>query len=388
MRLIEVTTPALARDFLTMPVPLYKDDPNYIRPLDDDVESVFDPLRNKRYLDGDCIRWILRDDAGQTIGRIAAFVHYETAMSFEQPTGGAGFFECINNREAAFMLFDAAKAWLLNKKMEAMDGPINFGDRDKWWGLLVDGFTEPCYCCNYNPPYYRELFESYGFEVYFKQYTYYMDPMKPLPEALYNRAERIMASGDYHFGHLRLNQLPKYAEDFRQIYNKAWVHHNGVKAMSSDQAQALVNGMKTVIDEKLIWFAYYKKEPVGFFISIPELNQLFVKYVNGKLDLIGKLKLFWRKYLKKCDTAYGIVFGVVPEFQRKGVELAMIGAASRVVQNGRLMPYRHLQMNWIGDFNPRMMRVVEFIGGRIYKTHHTYRYLFNRDLEFKRHPVI
>src|SRR3546814_3717429 len=85
-----------------------------------------------------------------------------------------------------------AKTWLEGKGMEAMDGPINFGDRDKWWGLLVDGFYEPCYTCNYNPPYYQDFFEQYGFQLYFKQYTY-LRKVKEKVNAVYaDRALRIL----------------------------------------------------------------------------------------------------------------------------------------------------------------------------------------------------
>lgn len=46
-----------------------------------------------------------------------------------------------------------------------MDGPINFGDRDSWWGLLVKGFEfTPLYCNPYNFEYYVRLFENYGFK--------------------------------------------------------------------------------------------------------------------------------------------------------------------------------------------------------------------------------
>ncbi len=83
---------------------------------------------------------------------------------------------------------------------------------------------------------------------------------------------------------------------------------------------------------------------------------------------------------------YGLVFGIIPEHQKKGVEIAMIvSAANSLLKN---KAYDDIQMNWIGDFNPRMMHVAEQIGARVYKTHHTYRYLFDRTLEFKRHPEI
>ncbi len=173
MQLIPVTSPELAQKFIQVPVILYKNDPNFIRPLDKDIEQVFDPKQNKFFRHGECERWLLIDDQQKTIGRVAAFIDKRTATKFEQPTGGMGFFECINNQAAANLLFDQCKNWLTTRGMEAMDGPINFGDRDKWWGLLVEEFSPASYGTNYNFPYYRNLFEHYGFQLYFKQYTYY-----------------------------------------------------------------------------------------------------------------------------------------------------------------------------------------------------------------------
>ncbi|HEY4651824.1 MAG TPA: hypothetical protein VIG72_10435, partial [Pontibacter sp.] len=137
MQLIEVNTPELAREFLNVQVNLYKKDPNYIRPLDKDVNDVFDPKKNRLLQQGEAVRWLLQDSTGKYIGRVAAFINKRTANSYEQPTGGMGFFDCINDQAAANMLLDACKNWLHERGMEAMDGPINFGERDKWWGLLI-----------------------------------------------------------------------------------------------------------------------------------------------------------------------------------------------------------------------------------------------------------
>src|SRR5882724_4331793 len=188
MELIEVTTPALAKAFIETNVVLNKDNPNYIRPLDKDVEEVFDKKKNKAFRHGECARWILKDGSGKPIGRIAAYANRKYKNKGDEvPVGGIGFFDCINNQEAADMLFDVAKHWLLQKGMEAMDGPINFGERDRWWGLVVQGFQEPMYGMNYNPPYYQALFESYGFRLYFQQVCLGMDPKKPLNQKVVER---------------------------------------------------------------------------------------------------------------------------------------------------------------------------------------------------------
>lgn len=387
MEIIEVKTKKQAKAFLELPIHLYKNESNWIRPLDKDIEGVFDPKFNKFFRNGECTRWILINEQNETIGRIAAFINRKTMnKDNDQPTGGIGFFECVEDQEAANTLFDTGKKWLEAKGMEAMDGPINFGDRDTWWGLLVDGFDrEPNYQCNYNFPYYRTLFETYGFEVYFKQFTFGRPIMDPLSDRLYEKAQVANQDSDYSFRHIEKRKLKKYAEDFRQVYNAAWARHPGVAEMTSIQANAIIKKMKPIMDEKIMWFGYHKDQPVGFYINIPELNQVF-KHVNGKLNFIGKLKFLYHKLMKTNKKMIGLVFGIAPEHQGKGVDGALIMAIRDVIQE-TYTRYQELEMNWIGDFNPKMIKVVEQVGGDVVKTHHTYRYLFDRNKEFKRMPV-
>jgi hypothetical protein len=389
MRVIEVNNKALASEFVKLPIGLYKNEPHWVRPLDKDIENVFEKKKNKTFRNGKCIRWILQDDSGKAIGRVAAFINEKTLnKDNDQPTGGMGFFECINNQEAAFMLFDACKQWLIDNGIEAMDGPINFGERDKWWGLLVDGYDiDPNYNCNYNLPYYKVLFEEYGFKDYFQQFTFGRKVRAPFSSKLMDKGEKILSDKDsgYHFRHMELKHLDKYTEDFRVVYNKAWARHNGVSEMSSLQAKAIMNQMKPILDEKIVWFGYFNDEPIAFYINLPEVNQIF-KYVNGKLDWIGKLKFVYHKWRKTCNKMIGLVFGIVPEHQGKGVEGALVLATAQMVQKD-YPRYDDLEMNWIGDFNPKMIRVVEQVGGDIVKTHITYRKLFDESKEFKRCPI-
>ncbi len=386
MRIISVADKKTERLFLTMPLPLYRSDPNYIRPFDNDVQDVFEPSKNSLFQQGRCARWLLLDDTEKPIGRIAAFYDEKTASNNTQRTGGCGFFECINNQAAANMLFDTAKTWLTEQGMEAMDGPVNFGNRERWWGLLVDGYHPPCYCCNYNPPYYQTLFEQYGFQVYFKQFTYRREIAAELSNKILEKAAHTLDDVGYTYDHIRRDQLDKAASDFRTVYNEAWGKHVGVNPMSEKGAQKLMNSLKPILDTKIIWFAYYRDKPVAFWVNIPDVNQLIVKFMDGKLTWWGKILFLWNRWRRRCRTMFGIVFGVTPEHQKKGVEAAMVLHAARLMQ--RELNYEDLQMNWIGDFNPKMMNVARYVGGRIYKTHHTYRYLFDRTIPFERHPIL
>ena len=130
MKLVTVCDERTTKDWMRLPWTIYRYDPNWIPHLKQDVEKVFDPDRNKLLTDGQAERWVLYDDQGTVLGRIAAFINPKTAHTEAQPTGGMGFFECTDDQQAANMLLDAARDWLKERGMEAMDGPINLGDRN------------------------------------------------------------------------------------------------------------------------------------------------------------------------------------------------------------------------------------------------------------------
>lgn len=385
---IEIKTPVQEKEFLDFPSVLYKNDHHWIRPLDKDIKAVFDRRKNGMYRGGDAVRWLLKDAGNRTVGRIAAFYNSDTAAKNEQPTGGCGFFECIDDQQAANLLFDAARDWLAEKGMEAMDGPVNFGDRDAWWGVLTDGFYEPVYGMNYNAPYYKELFENYGFKNYFDQYTYRKDFRPPvLNPAVLEKARRLKDTAGYRFGHVDVKNLSKHAEDFRIVYNRAWVNYTEVPEMTPEHAQALMRKLKPIIDGRIMIFAYHHDEPIGFFIMIPDLN-CAVKHLNGKFGLWAKMKFFYHMKIRKKNLhVNGLIFGVVPEFQGRGVDCGMIDYFKEVME--KITYYDYLQLNWIGDFNPLMMRVAEqYVCAYRYKRHVTYRYLFDREKAFKRAPRV
>jgi len=386
MQLTEVSDKRTAKEFLDVNVLVNKNDPNYIRPLDKDIDEVFDPEKNKAFRHGEAIRWILKDEDGKLIGRIAAFTNKKYKNKGDDvPVGGIGFFDCINDQNAADMLFDVAKHWLMQRGIQAMDGPINFGERDRWWGLLVEGFEPPVYCLNYNPSYYRELFENYGFKNYFNQHCYALKVMERVQEKFYSRHALIAENPDFSARHIKKSQLEKFAKDFTIVYNRAWAKHGGLKELSLPVVLRLFQTMKPIMDEKICWFIYYKNEPIGIWVNLPDLNQWF-KYLNGKFDLFHKLKFLWVKKTKKCKKFTGLVFGIVPEFQGKGVDAYMIMEGAKIIQGQHL--YDDFEMQWIGEFNPKMINVAESLGTYRSRLLTTYRYLFDRAKEFKRHPIL
>jgi hypothetical protein len=375
-----------------------KGNPYYIHPLEKDINDVFDREKNKTFRFGDATRWILKNEKGELIGRIAAFTNKKYKNKGDDvPVGGIGFFDCINDQAAADMLFDVSRHWLLQKGMEAMDGPINFGERDRWWGLVVKGHEmQPMYCMNFNPPYYSELFENYGFRGFYNQICYSLPADEILQQKFYDRHAECARDPLYSAVHIRKNQLDKFARDFAIVYNKAWAGHGGLKQIDEKVVRKMFRTMKPVMDEKVSWFAYYNGEPVAIWINLPDLNQWF-KELKGKFDLFHKLKFLWLKMTRKNPKFNGLVFGVIPEFQGKGVDSYMIVEGCKVIQNltfengkpklGKLL-YERYEMQWIGEFNPKMINVVEALTTDRSRILTTYRYLFDRTKEFKPHPIL
>ena len=379
----EVTTEADKKAFLQVALDIYKTDPNWIRPLDKDIAEVFDPGKNKFFKKGKCTRWLLRDDNNKYIGRIAAFVN--NTYKQKQPTGGVGFFECINDQNAANFMLNHCKAWLAEQGMEAMDGPINFGERDKWWGLLTEGFYAALYGMNYNPPYYKTLFENYGFQLYFNQVCFGMKVQDRPDEKFYKRHAAIAADSNYSARQIKKSELEKFAKDFTYVYNKAWAGHGGGKQLEERTVQKMFKTMKPVMDAHISWFAYYKDEPIAIWLNLPDLNQFF-KHLNGKFGLLQKLRFLYLKQFGKCSRFVGIVFGVIPEFQGKGVDAYIIIEGAKVIQP--LKKYEDYEMQWIGDFNPKMINIAESLGTHRSRILTTYRYLFDRTQPFERHPIL
>lgn len=383
--LSEVNGRKQEEDFLQLPVDLYRNNPYWIQPLDGDVRKVFDPSKNPCFQQGECIRWVLYDEQGKPVGRVAAFVNGKTCRLDKYTVGQMGFFECIDDREAAFMLFDQCREWLESRGMEAMEGPVNFGERIEWWGLLVEGFDRyPNYAMPYTQPYYIKFFEEYGFKDYFRQFTFRTRlVVESLSKIVVWKADRLLKNPDYSVLTYGDIGKQKSIEALLEVYNKAWnLEVHGVDGITRAQVEALYKSLRPIIDKELIYFAFYKGQPIGFFLMFPEINQV-IRHLKGKMNLWGALKLLYYRNFKKIDVALGQLFGVVPEFQGKGVEAAMIKQfCERVVARNR--EYKYLEMNWVGDFNPVMVHLMQYLGAIADKTHVTYRKLFREDIEFVR----
>jgi hypothetical protein len=372
MKIQEVRSKKDAKSFLEVSRIIYKNDANWVCPLDQDIEAVFDAKKNNFHQHGKVKRWILFNQENQLIGRIAAFINDKKAYNFEQSTGGVGFVEAIDNSDAFKILFDTAKTWLQSEGMEAMDGPINFGENDNFWGLLIDGFTHPSYGMNYHKPYYKNHFENYGFEGLYEQITNHLDINKPFPERFTKIATWVSKKEGYDFKHLDVKQFDSFAAHFMEIYNDAWKNFPNFSPIKLETVLESFNKMKLIMDPKLIWFAYVNGEPASFVVILPDAN-LMIKPLNGKLGLIEKIKFMYYKY-KGVNRMRAIVMGTKEKFQKHGLESALFIKLKEYVIP--LNQYKELELSWVGDFNDKMLSIHEATGAVFGKRHATMRKIF------------
>lgn len=385
MKLTEVTERKTAKMFLDTPRVLYRDDPVWVCPLDRHISNVFNPVTNPYYKHGTATRWVLTGKDNSLLGRIAAFIDFKVAGTYDQPTGGIGFFECIDDDMAAGMLFDTAREWLREKGMEAMDGPQNFGETDKYWGLLVNGFTHPSFEIAYNPPYYQGLFERYGFRVYYKMEGFHYDLTRPLDDRFRKIAEWVAAKPGYEFRHFTWKEQDRYIADFAEVFNEAWASFKAnFEPLEPDYIKSVLKKAKVILDEEFIWLAYFEGKPIAIYLMFPDLNQI-LKHLNGKLDPLSLIRFLWLKNRKTMTRARGMLMGVIPKYQGLGIESAFILKLREALKHKP--HYTEVEFSWVGDFNPKMRKIFVSVGSVPVKNYNTYRYLFDRTKEFRRYPI-
>jgi hypothetical protein len=266
-----------------------------------------------------------------------------------------------------------------------MDGPVNFGENDNFWGLLVEGFTPPAFGMNYNPTYYKSLMEAYGFKPFFYQETKHLDMLKPFPARFWKIAEWMMRKPGFTFEHLKKSKFQKYADDLVSIYNAAWIYHEHFAPMDVLKVKKGFDDICCFLVEDFIWFAYHNGKPIGFLVMIPDINQIFRRY-NGKITTWNKFQIKFFKNTCIINRARVTIMGVIPEFQGMGIESAILWHLNEAVM--KRPNITEIEISWVGDFNPKMKATLDAMNANPGKTHITYRKIFEERMGFKKATII
>lgn len=352
------------RRFLQLPWAIYAGDPHWVPPLLVEQRKLLDRSRHPFHQHAE-VEYFLARRGSRLVGRIAAIVNHRHIEFHDERVGFFGFFECEDDPAAAVALLNTAQAWLAERGMAGVRGPMNFSTNEEC-GLLIDGFdSPPMIMMTHNPPYYRHLLESAGYAKA-KDLLAYLLIDRGVPERLAKGVERVQRRARATIRPIRLDALDEEIERVREIYNSAWERNWGFVPMTDAEFDEMAKQLKQIINPDICLIAEIDDEAVGFALALPDLNQA-IRHTNGRLLPFGIVKLLW--HARKIDAARVITLGVKPRFRRLGLDAMMM---LRIWEKGTAGGYHRGEASWILEDNWDMRRIMERLGGRVYKTYRIY----------------
>ncbi|MBN2709140.1 MAG: hypothetical protein JXR46_08850 [Calditrichaceae bacterium] len=374
IEIIPVRNSKQLKHFLKFEWQINKDVKNWISPLYMERKKLLDTKRNPFFEHAE-IEFFLAYKDEKLCGRIAAITNQNYNDFQGNKAGMWGFFECINDQEAANALFKAAADWLKSKGKDEMIGPMNPSTNDEC-GMLIDGFdTPPFLMMTHTLPYYPKLTEGFGNKKAKDLYAWLLTTetaIKSIPEKMVRVSEKILDKYNIQIRNIRIKDIKNEIKLIKEVYNDAWSRNWGFVPFTDVEIDKLAADLKTIADERMIFIAEKAGKPVGFCVSLPNLNEIMVKIPNGRLLPTGIFKLLFG--LKKIKQVRVIILGVIKEIQSLGLSSVFF---INTILNAKKYGYTGGELSWILEDNHAMNKVIEIVGSNIYKTYRIYTYPLN-----------
>jgi GNAT superfamily N-acetyltransferase len=359
----EIESPAELKQFILLPNRLYKNDPNYVAPLISERLEFFDREKNPFFKTSKVKLFLARRD-GKVVGRIAICVNYDHNEFHAEQTGFFGFFDCGDDYEVASTMLKVAMITLKKEGMTKMRGPMNFSTNHEC-GFLVEGFdSPPVVMMTYNPPYLPQLAEKFGLKKAMDLLAYKLTEEDGISERIEKVVTKLQERASIKIRTLDMKNFDREVQLVRQVYNGAWENNWGFVPLSEAEFEYTARNLKQVVEPDLVFIAEHEGRPVAFSLALPDVNQA-LRYLNGRLFPFGIFKILWHtKIRNKIDQVRLVTFGVIPEFQKRGIDSMMYLATWK---SGVAKGYRRAELSWILENNDLMRRGVEQMNAHVYK---------------------
>lgn len=352
-------------NFIKFPWQIYKNTPNWVPPLISDRKKVMDRQKNPFYKHAE-VEYFLARKNGRILGRIAAILNHAHNTVHHENIGFFGFFECVNDQLVANALFEKVRDLLKTRGVSAIRGPASPSINDEY-GLLVDGFDQlPAILMPYNPPYYQSLIESAGFHKIKDLYSYHLKKADVISEKLVRVAEIVRKREGLTFRSLKMDDFENEVKLIKELYNRVWQNNWGAVPMTDEEFDALAKDLKPIVVPDLVIIAEYNHEPIGFALTLPDLNIALKHNRSGNL-LTGLFYLMWHR--KKINRVRIIILGVLPERQKTGAASVLFYETAR---RGIELGYTEGEAGWVLEDNFMMNRAAELFNSTRYKTYRIY----------------
>lgn len=365
-----VSSKADLKRFIKSQWNFYRNDENFVPPLIADQMKTLDTQRNPFFKHSEIALYLAENSNGEIIGRIAAIKNDNHNITHHDKVGFFGFFECINDQIVANELFSVAESWLKSKGLDTIRGPINLSQNDTL-GLLIEGFdSPPVVLMTYNPRYYINLIENAGFAKAKDLYAYLLDRNDYMTEKLERLQAAIRKRYNVTTRNVAFRNREQYKKDvatLKNIYNGAWEPNWGFVKMTDEEFDFLAADLKQIAEPDFTFIVESDGKPAGFALALPDINVCLRYNKSGGL-LTGIWHLLTKK--KKIDLVRIIVLGVLPEYQKTGIDAVLYyELGQRCSRHG----IRYAEASWVLEDNVMMNRALQTtVNGKLYKKYRVY----------------
>ena len=364
--------------FHQLPFRIYEDYDPWAPPFRSEIEDIFDPQSNPFFEKGECERYLVKSNR-RVVARFAVMNTPKRDKVLDPTMGGIGFIEMEDDPSLAEAVIDFAKDWHRQRDYHAMRGPINFGENDTYWGLLVDNFeAPPIYGMFYHPPYYKKLFEHTGAQKIDDHWSYKRSFDDPIPERMQRITDRIESRKDVKLRPIDKSNIHRDAEYIRHIYNEAWRDQDIVEReeefteLTQDTVEEMIDKLKPVLIPESVLIAFVDGNPASFLVCVPDLNEVSQE-TGGRLRWWHYPKLWWfRRRAKHLRT---LVYGTHPDYRKMGLEALTFTRGIQFTKEA-VPSLEYLEGAWVSEENWLMQRSLEALGCHHHKTHRTYKWEF------------
>ncbi len=351
--------------FIKYPLRLYRGDANFVPHLLWERRKFFSPT-NPLFEFTDVAYFLARDEHGKLAGRVTAHVNHHHNEFWGEKTGFFGFFECVERPEVARALMESVEAWLRVRGMSVVRGPFNFSTNEEC-GFLIWGFDmPPAIMMPYTKPYYPAFVEGLGYAPAKDLLAYDYEHHGPIHEYLARFSRRVRERTGVTVRPLDRSRMEEDVEKVFQVYNSAWARNWGFVPMTGDEFRYMARELRPIIDPQVALIAEKDGEPVAFCLSLPDYN-LLLRWMRGRLLPFGWMHLLFRR--RTINRVRTITMGVIERFRNRGIDILLIYETFR---NGLPRGYWSCEMSWVLQDNVRMIRALERMGGRHYKSYRIY----------------
>lgn len=334
LEVFEVKTKKQIKDFLNLPLKMYKDNKCFVPPLYGDEKKMFKP--NYMYYDqSEAKCWVAYKD-GKCVGRIQGILQKASNEKWNQKRIRFTRVDFIDDEEVSKALFEKVEEFARSKGMSEVVGPLNFSDLERE-GLLIDGFDHVnTFEEQYNFPYYQKHIEKLGYskDVDWVEHRLFYNEEKA--EKVLRLSDKILAKGKIHMvPKMSLKAFAKrYEEQFFSILDKTYDTLYGTVPFTQGMKDLLLKNFAPIINMDYVKAIVDENDKIiAFAIAFPAMDRIF-KASNGHLYPLTIAKLLYNVH-HPYAVDLGLV-GVLPEGYLNGAAIVIYGALLRQMKKDNL----------------------------------------------------